>query len=133
MPALPRVISLSASRTLGAVRLTTGTLGLFAPQILVQRFGKSTQNEVAAAYAFRLFGVRTIILGVELLLMKGQAREQAVKLAPIIHGSDTLAALIAARQGNLPKAAGLSLVGISAINTALALLSRSAGKTPPGK
>jgi hypothetical protein len=77
--------------------------------------------------------VRTIILGAELFLLKGEGLDRAVRLAPIIHGSDTIAAFIASRQGQVSKASGLSLVAISATNTILALLSQGARTTPPAE
>lgn len=127
------VLSPYAARILGAVRLTTGTLGLFAPEILAKRFGDRAEDNAAAIYAFRLFGVRTIILGAELFLLKGEGLDRAVRLAPIIHGSDTIAALIASRQSQVSKASGRSLVAISATNTVLALLSQGAATAPPAE
>lgn len=128
-----RVLNLYPPHILGAVRLTTGTLGLFAPEVLAKRFGDRAKDNAAVNYAFRLFGVRTIILGAELFLLKGEGLDRAVRLAPIIHGSDTIAALIASRQGQVSKASGLSLVAISATNTVLALLSQGARTKPPAE
>ncbi|MCU1531641.1 MAG: hypothetical protein JWO49_1212 [Arthrobacter sp.] len=111
-----------ARKALGVIRLTFGTVALTAPQVLMHRF--SGQDAAAATYAFRMFGVRTVIIGLELLLLKGAGLERAVNVAPIIHASDTVAALIAARSGQLPQRTGAILVAVSAVNTVLSLIGR---------
>jgi hypothetical protein len=113
-----------ARKTLGAIRLTFGTLALTMPHVLVRRFSEEGQNATAATYAFRMFGIRTVIIGLDLLLLKGAELERAANIAPVIHGSDTVAAFLAARYGKLPKRAGITLVTISAFNTVLSLIGR---------
>lgn len=113
-----------ARKALGVIRLVFGTLALTMPQVLVQRFPEPGQKATAATYAFRMFGIRTVIIGLELLLLKDAELERAANIAPVIHGSDTVAAFLAARYGQLPKRMGTALVAVSAFNTVLSVIGR---------
>jgi hypothetical protein len=120
-----------ARKSLGVIRIGFGAAALVVPHFLVKNFQAkpegpeaSRDKAIAAQYAFRLFGIRTVIIGFELLLLKGAALERAANLAPIIHGSDTISAFIAAKYGPLPKRMGIILVAIPAVNTGLSVLAR---------
>ena len=102
---------------LAGIRLVNGTAGLVAPQVLAQRLG-AEPDDPALLYALRLFGVRTVVIAVELFRREPAALRTAVP----IHASDTLAAVLLARR--LPARQGAAVVGISALNTCLALLAR---------
>jgi hypothetical protein len=109
-----------ARRLLAAIRLFNGGAGLLFPEALARRLGIDPELNPGALYFIRLFGVRTVLIGADLLRPERQAA--SLKQAPLIHGSDTLAAGIAAFSGRLPGRAGLTITFISALNTALALL-----------
>ncbi len=112
---LPR----SARVLLAGVRLVNGAVGLIRVQDLARRLGVEEPREnPALLYALRLFGVRTVVVGLDLL----RKEPAAVRAALPIHASDTLAALALAR--TLPRKQGAVVVGISATNTALAVLAR---------
>ena len=110
---------------LAGIRLVNGCLGLFAPGWLVRRLGADPEANPAALYALRMFGVRTIAIGVDLLLPAGPIRDHAVRVAPVIHASDTVAAAIGGIRGQLPPRVAVMTVLISSVNTALAVLARS--------
>ncbi len=76
----------------------------------------------ATDYALRLFGVRTILIALDFLIPNKSERDHAIRVAPLIHASDTVAAYLTARSGVLPQRAGTMLVAISAFNTLLSLL-----------
>jgi hypothetical protein len=124
---------------LAAVRIVNGSLGLLLPHVLARRVEGTDQANEAAVYAFRLFGVRTLLVGVD-LLAGGEVRRHAVRAAPLIHASDTVAAVIAARRGDLPRRSALMLTLLSGMNTALAVeafrrgrkADRAAGARTPG-
>ena len=42
-----------------------------------------------------MFGIRTVLIGAELLMQTGDRRAEALRRAILIHASDTLAALLA--------------------------------------
>ena len=71
-----------------------------------------------------MFGVRTIVIGRDLL--RGDAK--AVRNAPLVHASDTIAAAIAASSGKVPRKAGILITAISALNTVLALAARRSSR-----
>jgi hypothetical protein len=113
-----------ARRLLGVIRLVNGTLALLAPRWLLTMFRVDPDSQSVAIYAFRLFGVRTILLGLDLLTAEGDPLEHAVRRAPIIHATDTAAAVLAGLSGELPKRAAVTATLISAINTKLAYAAR---------
>ena len=60
-----------ARYVLGAVRLFNGAATLFATRPFGKRLGVDPDSSPAAVYALRLFGVRTIYIGAELLFARG--------------------------------------------------------------
>jgi hypothetical protein len=110
---------------LGGVRLAMGSTALIAPTAMVRRLGGDPANEPTTAYPWRLFGVRTVLLAGELLLLgPGPRRTFALRIAPFIHASDLTAALLAGRDQTLPEAAARTAATVSAINTVLSLLAQ---------
>ena len=105
---------------LAAIRIFNGALALGAPDVLTRRLGAEPTG--VNNYAFRLFGVRTVLLAVELLLAEGPLREHVRRTALIVHASDTTAAALGAWRGELPPRAALTTVLISGVNTVLAFL-----------
>ena len=122
MPVQPDRLGDRARTALGAIRLINGVLGIVAPAILIRRLGGDPASSPAALYAFRLFGVRTVLLAVELLLADGPVGEHARRTAVIVHASDTTVAALGAWRRELPPRAAMTTVLISAVNTILALL-----------
>lgn len=110
---------------LAGIRLVTGGLGILAPSWLVRRLGADPARNLVALYAFRMFGVRTVSIGVTLLLPNDAVREHAVRTAPAIHASDTIAAAVASIHGPLPRQVAITIVLISSLNTVLAILAKS--------
>ena len=106
---------------LGLVRLINGGLALVAPTLLLRQLKVDPQVEAAAKYPFRLFGIRTVLIAADLLLNRGQARADAVRVAPIIHVSDTISAAIGGIRGELPRRAAIMATLISTVNVALSL------------
>jgi len=66
-------------------------------------------------------GIRTVVIGLQLLLPEGELRRASVRTAPIIHASDATAAALAGITRQIPARAALIATSISALNTALAL------------
>lgn len=111
----------SARVALVAVRLVNGTLGVLAPAVLARRLVTDVEPDAALLYALRMFGVRTVVIAIELF----RREPTAVRTAAAIHASDTVAAALLARR--LPPRQGALVVGISATNTALALVAQRRG------
>ena len=110
-----------ARLVLAWIRLLNGTLALFAPGFLARRIGVDPEANPGITYVFRLFGVRTVLVAADLLVQTGERRAEAVRRAPLIHASDTVAAVLATRSRRFPKG-GRGIVAISALNTVLAVL-----------
>src|SRR4051795_4836608 len=91
---------------LAGIRLFNGTAALVAPDELARRLGVDPDLNPGVLYFIRLFGIRTVLIGAELLVRKGKQRDEALKLAILIHASDTLAAAMAASSQRLPPGVG---------------------------
>jgi hypothetical protein len=111
-----------ARKTLAGVRLVNGTLGLLAPTFLLKRLGADPDVDGSGVYPFRMFGIRTVLLGADLLLLDGEDRRRAARMAVVIHASDTLSAACAGHRGHLPRRVAVLATAISATNTALAVI-----------
>ena len=119
-----------ARLVLASIRLTNGAIALLRPQLISRQFAADPAGHPAIHYVLRMFGVRTILIALDLLRPAGTARDHAIRVAPIIHASDTIAAALAARSGTLPARTATTIVGISAINTLLALVMQPSSSDP---
>jgi hypothetical protein len=113
-----------ARMTLGAIRFVNGTAALVAPSFVAGRLGVARPASDPSFYPWRLFGVRTAIIGADLWLAPRAERDRAMRFALLIHGSDTIAALIAAAREELPRRQALTTAALSATNTALAVIAQ---------
>ena len=110
-----------ARLALAWIRLFNGTAALVAPGFLARQIGIDPNANPGIKYVFRMFGVRTVLIGLDLLLQSGERRADSLRGAVIIHASDTLAAFLASLSSRFPKRARFIVV-VSAINTALAVI-----------
>jgi hypothetical protein len=121
----------AARVALAAIRLANGSGALLAPSFYARRMGFDPEEHPPAVYVLRLFGVRTVLIGLELLKSDPAARERALAVAPWIHASDTLAAALAGAGGLLPRRAASTAVAVSGTNLLLAVAAgrgRAAGR-----
>jgi hypothetical protein len=114
-----------ARLVLGGIRLFNGAATLLLPETFGKRLGVDPDENPAAVYVMRLFGVRTVYLGAELLMARGDHLRHAVRVAPLVHLSDTVSAVRAGSDGQLSKKSARTAVIISGANTVLALLALS--------
>ena len=115
-----------ARQALGAIRLVNGALALFAPRFLIRRLGTDPDRDPSAVYPFRMFGVRTLLIGADLLLLTGEESRRATRLAVVIHATDTASAATCLVKGYLPRKAGIVATAISSLNTVLAVIAARA-------
>ena len=80
-----------------------------------------TTTDHSGAYPFRMFGVRTVLIGLDLWMLTGEDLRRATRMAVVIHATDTLSAAATTVRGDLPRKQGLVATGISAVNTLLAI------------
>jgi hypothetical protein len=106
---------------LACIRLLNGGLALFMPGFLARQIGVDPDANPGVLYVFRMFGIRTVLIGGELLLSTGERRQAALQRAVVIHASDTLAAFLATQSSQYPQK-NRTIVWISALNTLLAFI-----------
>jgi len=116
-----------ARLALATIRLVNGTLALVAPGTLLRRLGADPNANKVAIYPLRMFGIRTIVLGVQLLIE--DPSPQTAKFGVLIHGTDAAAAITAGLRRQLPALVAVVTAGISLTNTALALIIASPENT----
>ena len=120
MSAFGKVVT-AARYALGGIRIVNGTLGLFAPSFIIRRFGDTDpEANPAAIYGLRLFGIRTILIGLDLITLRGVELGRSLRVAPLIHASDTATVLLLGWRKQLPAATTRPLALISGLNTVLA-------------
>ncbi|MFE7543287.1 GMC oxidoreductase [Streptomyces platensis] len=87
---------------LAGVRLFNGVTGLLTPALLIRRLDPGRELSPAAVYAFRLFGIRTVLLGLDLLANRGERLREDLREGVLIHGSDTATATMLGIRGQVP-------------------------------
>jgi hypothetical protein len=106
---------------LACIRLLNGGAALLVPGFLARQIGVDPDANPGITYVFRMFGIRTVLIGIELLVQDGEQRREAVRRGILIHASDTLAAYLATLSGAFPRQ-GRAIVFISATNAVLAIV-----------
>ncbi|MFF7974305.1 hypothetical protein [Streptomyces sp. NPDC007905] len=132
VPVSTRPVSVNV---LAGIRLVNGAAGLLAPELLIRRFDPDRDPpSPAAIYAFRLFGIRTVLLGLGLLTHSGERLRADLCEGILIHGSDTATAASLGIHRQVPPHTAVMTTLISAVNTALAIsASASLANSPKDK
>ena len=110
-----------AARTLGAIRLVNGAAALLTPRLMARTLRVDPDKHAPMIYFMKMFGIRTVVIGVQLLTAEREELQRAMRIGILIHASDTIAAAVAGITGRLPKRAATTGTVISMINTALAV------------
>jgi len=121
-----------ARKLLAGIRFVNGAAALVAPGFLARRLGVDPEVDRGVTYVLQLFGVRTILIAVELVAQDPELRARAVDAAVAVHVSDTMAAIFAGLSGRLPRRGALMATAISSVNVVLAVLARG-GRADPGQ
>jgi hypothetical protein len=127
------ILGTVARYALGGVRLAAGSTGLLAPRMIISRFGDDAPgNNPAAVYGLRLFGIRTILIGLDLWRLKGRELDRALRAAPLIHASDTATVFALQQNKQLSPERARPLLIISGVNTLLSVLALLASRRRKG-
>ena len=110
--------------TLAGVRMFNGAGALVAPQAFARRLG-AEPDDGAAVHALRMFGIRTVLVALDLLSKDPAVRRHALRVALLIHVSDTISAARAGLSGQLPRKSAIVTTSISAGNVVLAAIASS--------
>jgi hypothetical protein len=109
---------------LASIRTVNGLAALFTPKKMLRRLGVDPETNGAAIYVLRMFGIRTVLLGVELFAAQGERREELLRTGLVIHASDATSAFVAGVTKQLPRKVALLVTLISCVNTYLAFVAR---------
>lgn len=109
-----------ARLALATIRLVNGTLALVAPNALLRRLGADPNVNKVAIYPMRMFGIRTVVLGVQLLI--DAPSPEADRFGVVIHATDAATAITAGVRRELPPRVAAMTSMISLINTGLAVI-----------
>ena len=109
-----------ARLALATIRLVNGTLALAAPNALLRRLGADPDENKVAIYPMRMFGIRTVVLGVQLLI--DAPSPEANLFGVVIHATDAATAITAGVRRELPPRVAATTSMISLINTGLAVI-----------
>lgn len=112
----------SARVALAGVRLFSGGAALAAPRMFAQRLGREGEADGAVVHVLRMFGIRTVLIGLDLLSRDPAVRRHALRFVVLIHASDTLSAAMAGLNRQLPPRAAKLATAVSAANLVLALV-----------
>jgi len=105
---------------LATIRLLNGTMALLTPEMMLRRLGADPAVNGVAVYPLRMFGIRTVLLGAELLTDGPMQRKGQVGI--LIHATDAASAIAAGLRRQLPARVAVLAAGISLTNTALAVI-----------
>ena len=105
---------------LAAVRMFNGAGALVAPQAFARRMGAAPGAEGPSVHPWRMFGIRTALIALDLLSRDPAVRRHALRVALLIHVSDTISAARAGLAGQLPRRSAILTTSISAGNVVLA-------------
>ena len=112
----------TARRLRGAVRLVKGTLALAAARFLLGCLGTDPDQDPSGSYPFRLFGVRSVLIGADRLVLTGDQAGPASKVAVAIQATDTATLATRLVKGHLLGRAGSVATLASAVNSLLAVI-----------
>ena len=107
---------------LAGIRLFNGGAALVAPGPFAQRLGTEADAHGPAVHIARMFGIRTVLIAIDLLSRDEDVRRHALRVALLVHVSDTISAAAAGLSKQLPPRPAVLATGISALNVVLAAI-----------
>jgi len=119
-----------AHYVLAAIRFVNGSLALFAPSKLARRLDVETKESPGILYFERMFGVRTILIALDLVVGDAEQTKRAIRAGRVIHATDATAATLAGLSGNLKTRPAVMTAVISLVNLLLASIAKPLPKGP---
>jgi hypothetical protein len=107
---------------LAGIRLFNGGAALAAPGPFVRRLGTEADAQGPAIHISRMFGIRTVLIAIDLLSRDPDVRRHALRVALIVHVSDTVSAAASGIAKQMPPRAAALATGVSAANVVLAAI-----------
>jgi hypothetical protein len=106
------------AKDLAALRIGVGAGAWLTPRLAAKAFGMDPDGNPQASYMGRLFGIRDIALAAGVLSTTGEARDLWLRLGLVCDAADAVAAILAGRNGSLPKASAALVFAPAAIAVA---------------
>jgi hypothetical protein len=115
-----------------AGRLVVGGGALVAPRLTARAFGIDPDNNPAASYVGRLFGVRAVLMAIQLASAVPEERVRLLRQNVAVDLVDAVAAIAATRSGALGRRSGVAATAAALFEAGLGLklLAASAGRAP---
>ncbi len=117
---------------LAGSRMFNGAAALVAAGSFARRLGTEADAHGPAVHVSRMFGIRTVLIAVDLLSSDPGVRRHALRMALVIHCSDTISAARAGLSRQLPPRAAALAFSASALNVVLAAVAQSDAAGPAG-
>ena len=92
-----------AIRALAGLRFAVGTGAWLTPNLAAKSFGMDPEGNPQASYMGRLFGARDVALAAGVMSTSGASRDLWLRLGLACDAADAAAAVLAGRNGSLPK------------------------------
>lgn len=111
-----------ARLALATIRITVGSTALFVPRAFARSLEVDPDIHPAVIYVSRMFGIRTIFIGTDILVRDEALRTMALRTGVVIHLSDATAAAIAGARRQIPRSAAVRAMLLSSLNAGLAVV-----------
>lgn len=108
-------------QTLSALRVAVGAGAWLTPGLTGKAFGIHPDNNAQGDYLARLFGVRDVALAAGTTASSGASRRQWLQAGIACDALDTVAAVIAGRNGSLAKPYAILAGGVAAAATVMGI------------
>jgi hypothetical protein len=100
-------------------RIVIGGGALVAPRLTGRAFGIDPAANPAASYVGRLFGVRAVLMAVQLLTVRPEERVRVLRQNVAVDLVDAVAAVAATRAGALDRRSGAAATAAALFEAAL--------------
>jgi hypothetical protein len=114
----------NAHIVLAAIRFVNGTAALFFPRALAKRIGVDADTSPGILYFERMFGIRTILIALDLVRGDHETTVRALRVGRVIHSADATSAALAGIRGNVARRPAVMTTAISLVNLLLAFVAR---------
>jgi hypothetical protein len=109
---------------LAAIRFVNGAAALLFPRALAARIGVDADRSPGLLYFQRMFGIRTVLIALDLVRDDHDEVVRAVRIGRVIHATDAAGAAIAGARGNVAPRRAAMITAISLFNLLLASVAR---------
>jgi hypothetical protein len=113
------------------LRSGIGAGAWIAPGLAGRLFGLDAVANPQLPYVGRLFGIRDVALAAGLQLSSGQSRQLWLQLGIVCDAADTVAGLLAGRNGAISKKSTILVTAPALLGIGLGLVALQGGEEPP--